>query len=195
MKQNSELRQEARNVLSGNWIMAALAAFVYSAITGAAGSIPVAGAAVCLLTLPIAYGFTVLFLKVFRGGEVNIGSLFDGFQDYGRILGTVLLQTIYTILWMLLLIVPGIVKGYSYAMTCYILLDEPELKHNAAIERSMAMMNGYKMKLFLLDLSFIGWGLLAILTFGIGMFWLQPYMSTAHAAFYEDLKSNAQVAA
>lgn len=195
MKQNSVLRQEARNVLSGKWVMAALAAFVYTAITGAAGSIPAVGVVVTLLILPIGYGLAVLFLKVFRGEEVNIGSLFDGFQDYGRILGTALLQAVYTVLWMLLLVVPGVVKSYSYAMTNYVLLEEPELKFNAAIERSMAMMEGHKMRLFLLDLSFIGWALLSILTLGIGMFWLQPYVSTAHAAFYEDLKSNAPVAA
>ena len=71
----------------------------------------------------------------------------------------------------------------------FILKDEPELKYNAAIEKSMSMMNGYKMKLFLLDLSFIGWMILSVLTLGIGLLFLQPYMSTARAAFYEDLKA------
>lgn len=195
MKLNSELRQEARNVLSGQWVMAALAAFVYIAITSVPNAIPGVGTIGTLLLLPLGYGFGVLFLKVFRGQELNIGSLFDGFQEYGRILGTLLLQSVYTFLWMLLLIVPGVIKWYSYSMTTYILLDEPDLKHNAAIERSMAMMEGHKMRLFLLDLSFIGWAILSIFTFGIGMFFLQAYVSTAHAAFYEDLKGNAPVAA
>ena len=195
MKLNSELRQEARNVLSGQWMMAAVAALVYIAITSVPNAIPGVGTAGSLLLLPLGYGFAVLFLKLFRGQELNIGSLFDGFQDYGRILGTLLLQTVYTFLWMLLLIVPGVIKWYSYSMTNYILLDEPDLKYNAAIERSMAMMEGHKMRLFLLDLSFIGWAILSIFTFGIGMFFLQPYVAAAHAAFYEDLKGNAPVAA
>lgn len=195
MKLNSELRQEARNVLSDKWVMAALAALVYTAIAGAGGLVPVVGVVICILLLPIGYGFSVLFLKLVRGIDLNIGSMFDGFQDYARILGTVLLQAVYTFLWTLLLFVPGVVKWYSYSMTNYILLDEPELKNNAAIERSMAMMEGHKMRLFMLDLSFIGWALLATLTCGIGMLFLQPYMATAHAAFYEDLKGNAPVAA
>lgn len=195
MKLNSELRQAARNALSGQWVMAALAALVFSAVSSAGSIVPVVGTVICLLLLPIGYGFSVLFLKLFRGGDLNIGSLFDGFQDYGRILGTTLLQTVYTFLWTLLLVVPGVIKWYSYSMTHYILLDEPELKNNAAIEKSMAMMEGHKMRLFMLDLSFIGWALLAMLTCGIGMLFLQPYVSTAHAAFYEDLKGTAPVAA
>lgn len=191
MKLNSDLRQEARNVLAGQWVMAALAALVYTAIAGAGSIIPVAGGIICLLLLPVGYGFSVLFLKLIRGGELNIGSLFDGFQDYGRIFGTALLQAIYTILWTMLLVVPGLIKSYSYSMTYYILLDEPELKNNAAIEKSMAMMDGHKMRLFMLDLSFIGWALLSMVTFGIGIFFLQPYVATARAAFYEDLKANA----
>ena len=111
------------------------------------------------------------------------------FQEYSRILTTKLLQAVYTFLWSLLLLIPGIIKHYSYAMTDYILKDEPELCNNAAIERSMAMMEGNKMKLFLLDLSFIGWAILCLFTFGIGFFVLQPYMQVSHAAFYEDLKA------
>ncbi|MBP6067888.1 DUF975 family protein [Bacteroides sp.] len=195
LKENSVLRLEARNALSQQWLVAALAALVFSAVLGVPASIPFAGTIVCILVLPINYGFAVLFLKRLRGEELNIGSLFDGFNDYGRILGTALLQAVYTFLWSLLLVIPGIVKSYSYAMTNYILLDEPELRYDAAIEKSMKLMAGNKMKLFLLDLSFIGWALLCVLTFGIGLFWLKPYVSTAHAAFYEDIKNNLQVAA
>lgn len=73
-------------------------------------------------------------------------------------------------------------------MTFYILKDYPELAYNSAIEKSMAMMSGYKMKLFLLDLSFIGWAILCFFTLGIGFLFLGPYVQAAHAAFYEDLK-------
>ena len=184
LKQNSELRAQAREALRGKWPMAAVAALIYSAIAGGLSSIPL------LVGLPVAYGFAILMLAVFRGAEeVDLGVLFAGFQEYSRILTTKLLQAVYTFLWSLLLLIPGIIKHYSYAMTDYILKDEPELCNNAAIERSMAMMEGNKMKLFLLDLSFIGWAILCLFTFGIGFFVLQPYVQVSHAAFYEDLKA------
>ncbi|MDE6987765.1 MAG: DUF975 family protein, partial [Bacteroides acidifaciens] len=139
--------------------------------------------------LPVAYGIAVVMFGVFKGKDVDFGVLFEGFQDYSRIFVTKLLQGIYTALWSLLLFVPGVIKHYSYAMTDYILKEEPEMKNNAAIEKSMAMMENNKMKLFLLDLSFIGWAFLCILTFGIGFLFLQPYVQVSHAAFYEDLKA------
>lgn len=78
---------------------------------------------------------------------------------------------------------------YSYGMTYYILKDNPELKYNGAIEKSMAMMEGHKMRLFLLHLSFIGWAILSCITAGLGFLLLIPYMATAQAGFYEDLKA------
>ncbi len=189
LKQNSELRAQAREALKGKWVMAAVAAVIFMAISAGLSSIPVVGVLIMLLTLPIAYGFAIVMLNVFKGGEIDLGVLFEGFNDYSRILGTKVLQTVYTALWSLLLFVPGVIKQYSYAMTDYILKEEPELRNNAAIEKSMAMMDGHKMKLFLLDLSFIGWALLCILTFGLGFLFLQPYMQVSHAAFYADLKA------
>ena len=191
LKLNSELRAVSRTTLSGNWMMAALATLVYLLIAGGISSIPVAGSVLAIIvTYPLAYGFAILFLDLFREGKpIDIGKLFDGFKDFGRVWGTLILVAIYTILWTCLLIIPGIVKSYSYALTPFILKDEPELKYNAAIEKSMRMMDGYKMKLFLLDLSFIGWMILSVLTLGIGLLFLQPYMNTARAAFYEDLKA------
>ena len=84
----------------------------------------------------VAYGFTIVMLGVCRGKDIDFGVLFEGFQDYGRIFVTMLLQTVYTVLWSLLLVIPGIIKSYSYAMTSFILKDEPEMKNNAAIEKS-----------------------------------------------------------
>ena len=93
-------------------------------------------------------------------------------------------------LWTLLLIIPGIIKYFSYAMTPFILKDYPELSANKAIDLSRAMMKDRKFDLFYLILSFIGWYLLAILTFGIGFFWLVPYVQTSMASFYADVKGD-----
>lgn len=190
LKENSVLRADARVALQGKWPMAAVAALIYSVVAGGLSGIPFIGwLCVFFIGLPIGYGFAIVMLGVFRGKDVDFGVLFEGFQDYGRIFVTKLLQMVYTFLWSLLLVIPGIIKGYSYAMTDFILKEDPEMKNNAAIEKSMAMMEGNKMKLFLLDLSFIGWAILSIITFGIGFFFLQPYIVVARAAFYEDLKA------
>ena len=178
LKLNSELRAQAREALRGKWPMAAVAALIYSAIAGGLSAIPVIGGLCSLFVgLPVAYGFTIVMLGVCRGKDIDFGVLFEGFQDYGRIFVT------------MLLVIPGIIKSYSYAMTSFILKDEPEMKNNAAIEKSMAMMEGNKMKLFMLDLSFIGWAILCIFTLGIGLLFLQPYVAISRAAFYEDLKA------
>ncbi|MBR6606854.1 MAG: DUF975 family protein [Prevotella sp.] len=145
-----------------------------------------------LITLPLSYGILVLFLDFARGEKIENSKLFDGYKyGFQRIFTTGLLQLIYTVLWYLLLIIPGIIKSYSYSMTYYILKDNPELKNNAAIEKSMQMMDGHKMDLFLLHLSFIGWAILCLLTMGIGFIFLIPYIYTAQAHFYEDLKKQS----
>ena len=188
MKTSSEVRAQAWGVLSGKWGMAVVATLVYGVISGVLSFIPfVSWIATLLVSLPLAYGFTVMLLNVVRGSDVQLDTMGEGFKDYGRILGTMLLSSVYQFLWALLLIVPGIIKGYSYALTPYLLKDHPELKFNAAIEESMRLMSGNKMRLFLLDLSFIGWFLLGIITFGIAFLWITPYWNTARAAFYEDL--------
>ena len=129
LKLNSELRAQAREVLRGKWPMAAVAALIYSAIVGGLSAIPVIGSLCSLFVgLPVAYGFTIVMLGVCRGKEIDFGVLFEGFQDYGRIFVTKLLQAVYTALWSLLLVIPGIIKSYSYAMTDFILKDEPEMK-------------------------------------------------------------------
>lgn len=208
MIQNSEIRAIAREKLEGNWGDAALvtlvvvvcamvlsSAFQYGGVfmfkplghdaSGVAGQ-GTSLIGTCIF-LPIAYAYSILMLSLVRGGKIAVSGLFEHFN--GRVFVTMLLKYIYTILWTLLLIVPGIIKGYSYAMTEFIMNDNPELEGNKAIEASMAMMHGNKMKLFLLDLSFIGWMILALLTMGLGFILLEPYMYAARAAFYEELKA------
>ena len=190
IRKSSEFCAAAHQALRGSWGIAAVATFLYQAIFSALLSIPVVGYLIALLILPLEWGYEVMFLKKNRGeSELKLGGMFQGFSDYGRILGTMILRYLYVFLWSLLLVVPGIIKSYSYSMTNYILNDEPELAYNAAIEKSMAMMDGHKFDLFELQLTFIGWGLLCILTLGIGVLWLQPYMSMATVEFYKDVKA------
>ena len=188
---NSDLRAQSRSALKGRWLMSFVACLIFVFFTGAASIIPLVGNVVAfVVSIVLIWGIQILFLKVYRNMEVQFEMVLDGFIDFGRIFGTLFLVQLYTALWTCLFVVPGIIKRYSYAMTSYVLKDEPGLSYNAAIDRSMQLMEGNKMKLFLLDFSFIGWALLSTLSCGIGFFFLIPYMQTAYAAFYEDLKQN-----
>lgn len=184
----SELKDNALATLHGWWGQAVVITLIYAIIAGGAASLVLI---LCLLvTLPLEYSFSVIFLEKVRGKKVQIGNLFEGFNDFGRIFLTLLLRDVYIFLWSLLLIIPGIIKSISYSQTTFILKDHPELSYNGAIDRSMEMMVGHKMDYFLLCLSFIGWILLAILTMGIGNLWLLPYIRTTLANFYEELKGS-----
>ena len=174
MKTNSELKNRAIDALTGNWGLGAVITLVYGLVMNTP-TLPyrimesVASSSfslIALLLLPLGFGYTILFLDVIRGIKLDFARLFDGFKDYGRILGTMLLTTVYTFLWTLLLVIPGIMKSYSYAMTLFILKDYPELQYNAAIEKSMAMMSGHKMKMFLLDFELHWLGYFVLFYFG-----------------------------
>lgn len=142
-----------------------------------------------LALIPLAYGFEVCFMaKDENTPAPKAGVLFAYYNQSGRIIGTLLLMGIYIIGWTLLLVIPGIIKTCSYAMTPYILKDNPELSYDAAISRSSAMMKGHKMQYFLLNLSFIGWAFLCIFTFGIGLLFLLPYIYMSLAKFYESVR-------
>ena len=188
MPSNREIRMAARQALKGNWVNAVLATLVFSLVVGAASSIPLVG---LLLVCPLEFGFMLCFLRLVRGEDSSemVGDQFGVFNNYGRVLGTSLLVFLYTLLWTLLFIVPGIVKSYAYAMTPYVMNDRPELDAEECVHESRMMMQGYKWKLFCLDLSFIGWALLCCLTLGIGFLWLQPYIEASHAKFYDELKA------
>lgn len=210
MKTNSEIRKTARMALDGKWgtfVMLTLVFYVVSLFTALPGQLGDAlikadvmtdlgavlssfGFVLTLLMLPLSWGYVVSLLRNHRGGDVEVSNIFDGFRQYGRVWFTVFLTGLYTFLWTLVLIVPGIVKSCSYGVTNYVLYDNPDLSGNAAIERSMAMMEGHKMQLFLLALSFIGWGILCLFTLCVGFLWLVPYVQASMAAFYEEVKAD-----
>lgn len=142
-----------------------------------------------IAAIPLAWSLSVLFLDLIRGEQVSVSSLFRGYKKpwWSKSLLIPLLVGVYTFLWTMLFIIPGFIKSYSYAMTHFVYRDNQEMGCDAAIEESMRLMDGHKMDLFILDLSFLGWLLLSILSLGIGLIWLVPYMQSAHAHFYEDL--------
>lgn len=136
-------------------------------------------------------GFMCAFLKLYRERDTEITANMISFSlknYWHKVLG-MFLMGLYIILWSLLLVIPGIIKVFSYAMTPYILNEYPNVGVDDSIDISRKMMKGHKLDLFLLELSFIGWILLSIITMGIGFLWVVPYMQTALAGFYEDVKA------
>ena len=193
-------KNRALSALENKWGNFVAITFVYGLIIGitqvlsgdkdSPAILHLIGLVLFILALPLTWGYQTLFLGAVRGGEATAKDLFEGYNKelFSRVLTTTLLYYVYVFLWSMLLLIPGCIKAYSYAMTPFILKDNPEMKNNAAIEESMRMMDGHKLELFLLDLSFIGWAILSILTCCIGFLWLVPYMNMARVNFYEDLK-------
>jgi uncharacterized membrane protein len=192
-----ELRARARVSLGGNifkpkWLFALLVYFIATAILGMAANTIVG---TFILMGPIMVGICSYFITLIRteNSEEDLGAMFNGFKTgFGDNMVTGLLVTIFTFLWSLLFIIPGIVKSYSYAMAFYIRNDHPEYTATEAITKSREMMKGYKGKLFLLDLSFIGWAIIGMLCCGIGILWVYPYMEMARAHFYQELKNKQE---
>ena len=135
----------------------------------------------------VELGYARFLLKQHDKRELQFSDLFSQFDRFGTGFAQKFLRTLFIVLWSLLFIIPGIVKGLSYAMTPFILEEHPEMTASQAIKASMQLMDGHKMDLFILGLSFIGWSLLACLTMGIGFLFLNPYMNAAYAAFYRDI--------
>lgn len=185
-----DYRVIAWNSIKGKWGKLAVTELIYFAIMGACAGLSfifVGWLAGLLLTGALTLGCAVISNKVIRGQSVEIETLFDGFKNYAGSLALHLLITIFTCLWTLLFIVPGIIKSLSYGLGFYILSDNPQMSANEARKLSMQMMRGNKWKLFCLNFSFIGWYLLSILTLGILSFWIAPYHNAAVAAFYQNL--------
>ncbi len=141
------------------------------------------------LTNPIQVGCYRFFKKNVETNDAEIGTIKEGFGDYGHIFITLFLRDLFIALWTCLLVIPGLIKCYSYRMVPYIIKDNPELTATETITKSREMMNGNKWRAFLLDLSFIGWIILGAVTFGIlFILWTCPYMQNANAALYLELK-------
>ncbi|MBQ3378509.1 MAG: DUF975 family protein [Clostridia bacterium] len=136
---------------------------------------------------PIVIGVMVVFMRISRGQEARVGDMFTPISRFLKIAGLFLLVFIKTFLWTLLFIIPGIIAAYRYSMAFYIMAENPDIGIVEAIERSKVMMKGNKWRLFVLQLSFIGWMLLAPFTFGILLLWLLPYMETTFMNFYNAL--------
>ena len=135
----------------------------------------------------VGVGYAKFNLNLVDKKNAAFETLFEYFSYWKTTTISRLLRALYVFLWSLLFVIPGIVAGFSYAMTDYILAENPELTADEAITQSKELMMGNRWRLFCLQFSFIGWDILATLAFGIGHLWLTPYKQAAYAAFYREV--------
>ena len=178
---NTGWNEQVMGFIIGGAVFIIIAALVMAVVYFILGSI-------------IGVGYSKFNLElVDRQKEPEIGALFGYFKNWKTVSVANLLQGLYVFLWSLLFIIPGIIAGYSYAMTNFILAENPELTASEAIEQSKQMMSGNRWRLFCLQFSFIGWDLLCALTLGIGNLWLTPYKQAATAAFYREVSGTEHI--
>lgn len=150
------------------------------------------GFAAFILGGTLQLGYADFLLKQHDGKEASFNDLFSKFDSFGTGFAQRFLRSLYEMLWTLLFIIPGIVKGYAYAMTPFILAEHPNMTASQAIRLSEDLMDGYKSDLFILDLTFIGWNILAAMTLNLGNIALNPYKNAAYAAFYRQIQAEKQ---
>lgn len=222
---SSDYRLKARQSLAGKWTIAVVAALIAGLLGGlitGSGSfnlnideevlVRMPAAARSFLGYVVSFASTLALAQFLIGGVIRLGysrfllkmhdgrtpelsDLFSQFHRFGDGFCLHLLRGIYVFLWSLLFIIPGIIASLSYAMAPFLMVENPNMTASQAIAASKEMMDGHKTDLFILELSFIGWGLLNVLTLGIGSLWLNPYMNAAFAAFYRSIGPKVTVEA
>ena len=135
----------------------------------------------------VGVGYAKFNLNLVDRKETAFETLFEYFSYWRTTAAMRFFRGLFVLLGTLLFIIPGIVIGYSYAMTDYILAENPNITGMEALELSQSMMKGNRWRFFCLQFSFIGWDILATLAFGIGHLWLTPYKRAAYAAFYREV--------
>lgn len=149
-------------------------------------------AVIVILLLPVSYAVSGYYIEALRRDPGHPAAVYEETAaNYGRYLGAGVLVKIYTYLWSLLFIVPGIIKGIAYSMTPYIMHENPNISPSDAITLSRAMTRGHRWELFKVKFSFFFWYMLISLTLGIGSIYIVPYIETAYAMCYEILRQNA----
>ena len=213
-----ELKENAKNSLKGKWGQAILVLIIFGIISAIVSSIGLMGKGVnlndpqvveaildgtysiispaqiisALLTILVTSFFTLgsvsFYMKVSRNEEVTYKELFSKTNLWLLYIGVSIMTSIFVGLWSLLLVIPGIIATYKYSMVNYIMVDNPDIGVFEAIRKSKEMMYGHKLDYFILQLSFIGWAILAVFPFGILMLYVAPYMNVTCANFYYSIK-------
>ncbi len=195
---SQNLRALGREALKGKWGLGVVGTLILFALTlvpaiifntifgsGETTTSGVSSIYSMLISGPMTLGYAMFAISIFRRRETSPAEVFYGFERFGKAFGLYIVRSIFIFLWTLLLIIPGIIAAFRYSMCFYILADNPNMGIMEALNESKRMMRGNKWKYFCLNLSFIGWGIVACFTAGIGFLWLTPYVEVSVIAFYD----------
>ena len=183
----ASIKANAKENLRGNWGTAILVLLLNWMLLSAATGVMVIGKLIIMGTLET--GVALIYLKLSYREPAEIGDLLQPFQNFVNTFFAGFLSTIFTFLWSLLFVIPGIVKAYAYSMVYYVKADHPEYGWRECLDESQRLMTGHKWEKFVLDLSFIGWGIVGSLCLGVGTLWVMTYMAATEAQYYEYLTS------
>lgn len=186
----SAAKQQIRGKIGVLFIITLIIAIVSVGASLLLGLIPVVGSIIASFIITPAFTLSIyrVYLNMLNGYQPSVGDAFSGFDDFWSAFKVNFLVGLFTFLWSLLLVIPGIVKAFAYSMSMYILAENKGKAALECINESKAITNGHKMELFVLGLSFIGWFLLVAVTFGIAAIWVTPYVQATMANAYRSLK-------
>ena len=198
MPTRAQLKQTAKDCIKAQALNPVLVTLVYSLIAIAASLLDgiLAATVILPLVLTIAFdaiqmGYTYYCMKIAKREQGTYADLMHVLKNWRfalKLVGLTLVTGILVSLWSMLLVIPGIVKSYSYSQAFKVMLENPSMSITEAIKESKKLMDGHKMEYFILDLSFIPWGLLVAITFGIASLWAIPYRVTTMVQYYYSLK-------
>lgn len=191
-----EFKSAAKEQIKGKIGILFLITLIIGLIVGAASALlAIIPGGTLIISIILTPAFTLSLIRVYmnvvKGNYPKAEDAFCGFDDFWSAFKVTFLTGLFTFLWSLLFVIPGIIKSYSYSMSTYILAENKGKPALECINESKVMTDGHKMDLFVLGLSFIGWGLLCVITLGIAGIWVIPYMQATYINVYNSLKSGA----
>ena len=202
LKTNKEILKEAELSLANKWVRSILVNLSYILIVllfalvekkslfniGSISKDIIQIVISSIITGPFLLGLCKYHLSISRRENPAYETMYHGFRDFKRAFITYILQSVYIILRLLLLIIPGIIATLDYSLVYFILSEDSEISSNDAILKSKKMMYGHRKQLFYISLTFLGLFIASIITLFIGLLWLIPYMYVSYSIFYIDVK-------
>lgn len=187
-----ELKQNAKQTLKGKWDIAIGSFLAVAVISIVFNLIPFVNFISSIIIVPpLTIGLYMTYFEIIKGNSVSVSYVFKGFNITLRSAWLQIITSFFILLWMLLFIIPGIIKSLSYAMAPFILAENNNLTALEALNESKIIMEGHKADLFVLYLSFIGWAILSAITFGIALLYVGPYMTVTMMNFYNEIKRSS----
>ena len=184
-----ELMRESREKLKQHWLIAAFICFIYAFLVGAPSELNTYGNLLSLLLAgPLQLGMSIYFLNIFYDKPASIENLIEGFKPLLKVLLLYFLISTATLIGFMLLVIPGVIISLGLSMSYYIFIEEPELTIEEILKKSWKLTDGYKMELFILQIRFIPWYVLGILSFFVGVFFVLPWHQLTLINYYTFLK-------